>query len=144
MHALQGQLADWAGTGSLVVAVLCDSAADRAQLAQRLAAREQLHLVGPDDSLPPGVDAVLVVGVPWRTRRNPAGPRHSVAPGQQWVYLLAQDSLEAGLFNTLASRADAPRSPADNGGRGYLHGERLVEWLQLLQAAVAAAGPAMA
>ena len=137
--ALQAQLADWAGTGPLQVAVLCDSQADRTQLAQRLVPSEQLHLVGPDDSLPAGLDAVLVVGVPWRTRRNPAGPRHSVAAGQQWVYLLAQDSLEAGLFNTLASRADAPRSPADNSGRGYLQGERLVEWLQLLQAAVAAA-----
>lgn len=137
--ALQAQLADWAGTGPLQVAVLCDSQADRTQLAQRLVPSEQLHLVGPDDSLPAGLDAVLVVGVPWRTRRNPAGPRNSVAPGQQWIYLLAQDSLEAGLFNTLASRTDAPRSPADNGGRGYLQGERLVEWLQLLQVAVAAA-----
>jgi len=76
--------------------------------------------------------------VPWWPRRGPAGPRDAVAPGQQWVYLVAQDSLDTGLFDTLAARIDAPRGLADGGGRSYLQGERLTEWLQAVQAAVAA------
>ena len=97
-----------------------------------------VHLVAPGEPLPADVDAVVQVGVPWWPRRGPAGPRDAVAPGQQWVYLVAQDSLDTGLFDTLAARIDAPRGLADGGGRSYLQGERLTEWLQAVQAAVAA------
>jgi hypothetical protein len=93
-------------------------------------------VVGPDDALPSGLDAVLQVGVPWRPRRHPAGPRGEAAPGQQWVYLVAQDSIECGLFDTLAQRADVPRGLADSGARDYLQGERLNAWLTALQAAL--------
>ena len=85
-----------------------------------------------------GVDVVLQAGVPWRPRRQAAGPRGEVPPGQQWIYLVAQDGIDCGLFDTLAQRLDAPRGPADGGARGYLQGEALQQWLQLLQAALAA------
>ena len=199
VQALQAQLADWAATGPLQIAVLCASAADRAQLAQRLlpagaggeagaagqgdeagdaadvddaadadqaaeaaeaAEADQasdaaeadksgegkpgLHLLLPDDALPAGLDAVLQTGVPWRTRRSPAGPRGTAVPGQQWVYLVAQDSLEAGLFNTLAARMDVPRGlggVGDSAGRQFLQGDRLADWLRAVAAAVQAALP---
>ena len=63
------------------------------------------------------------------------------AAGQQWLYLVAQDSINAGLFTTLASRSDVPASPADAAGRGFLQGDRLRTWLVALQAALLATGP---
>ncbi len=151
LQALAGQLADWAGTGGPRVAVLCPAAADQAQLAQRLAAlaggaggagaaegKHPVQLLAPGEPLPAGVDVVLQVGVPWRPRRHPGGPRGEAPAGQQWVYLVAADSIECGLFDTLAGRLDAPRSPADGAARGYLQGEALAQWLQQLQAAWAA------
>ena len=158
VQVLAAQLEEWATTGAPRVAVLCASEADRAQLAQRLAdwlapagqadsdgdgageGGPQVTLVGPDDALPPGLDAVLQVGVPWRPRRHPAGPRGDAAPGQQWVYLVAQDSIECGLFDTLAQRSDVPRGLADSGARDYLQGERLNAWLTALQAALDGTG----
>jgi hypothetical protein len=146
LQALAAQLAEWAGTGAARVAVLCPTVADQALLAERLAEwlqpdgeGLQLQLIAPGEPLPAGLDAVLQVGVPWRPRRHAAGPRGETAPGQQWVYLVAQDSLEAGLFNTLASRMDAPRGLDDAGSRDYLHGQPLADWLHAVQAAVAAA-----
>jgi hypothetical protein len=139
VQAVAAQLAQWQACGPLKVAVLCASAADREQLAARLDAPAGVHLLLPSDGLPAGLDAVLQTGVPWRTRRSPAGPRGQAAPGQQWLYLVAQDSLEAGLFDSLAQRLDAPRGLADGTGRAYLQGERLVEWLSAIAAAVDAA-----
>lgn len=150
VQVLAAQLEEWATTGAPKVAVLCASEADRSQLAQRLAdwlvpagqadsdgdAGPQVTLVGPDDALPSSLDAVLQVGVPWRPRRHPVGPRGEAAPGQQWVYLVAQDSIEGGLFDTLAQRADVPPGLADSGARDYLQGERLNAWLAALQAAL--------
>jgi hypothetical protein len=142
VQALAGQLADWAGTGAPRVAVLCPTAADQAQLALRLGdwlgGDSPVQLLAPGEPLPAGVDVVLQVGVPWRPRRQPGGPRGDAPAGQQWVYLVAQDSIECGLFDTLAVRLDAPRSPADGGARGYLQGDALAQWLQQLQAAWAA------
>lgn len=148
VQALAGQLADLAdlvglaATGTLRVAVLCPAVGDVAQLAQRLGIAAgpdaPVLLLGPGDLLPAGVDVVLQVGVPWRPRRQPGGPRGEAPAGQQWVYLVAQDSIECGLFDTLAGRLDAPRSPADGAARGYLQGELLTQWLQQLQAAWAA------
>jgi len=83
---------------------------------------------------------VLQVGVPWRTRRSAGGRRADAPRGQQWVYLVGEDGLEAGLFDTLALRGDVPRSLAD-GGRAYLHGERLTDWLQAVAAALQAITP---
>ena len=148
VQALQAQLADWASTGPLQIAVLCASVADRDQLAQRLGPADDrpagLHLLLPDDALPAGLDAVLQAGVPWRTRRSPAGPRGQTPPGQQWVYLVAQDSLEGGLFNTLAGRVDVPPGLGRSGegaGRQFLQGDRLTAWLDAASAAMQAALP---
>jgi hypothetical protein len=142
VQALSGALADLAGCGAPQAAVLCASGADQAQLAQRLggqtAGDAPVLLLAPGEPLPAGVDVVLQVGVPWRPRRQGGGPRGEVPPGQQWLYLVAQDSIDCGLFDTLASRLDAPRGPADGGARGYLQGEALQLWLQLLQAALLA------
>jgi hypothetical protein len=146
VQALAGTLAELAQLGGPDGAprtvVLCASAADQAQLAPRLAAftagDAPVLLVAPGEPLPGGIDVVLQAGVPWRVRRQPIGPRGEVPAGQQWIYLVAQDGIDGGLFDTLAARQDAPRGPADGGGRGYLQGEALQQWLQLLQAALAA------
>lgn len=140
LQALAGQLADWAGLGDagpLQVAVLCDTPADRAQLAARLPASPGLALLLPGEPLPAGLDAVLQAGVPWRSRRSPAGPRGQTAAGQQWVYLVALDGLDAGLFDTLAERMDLPLGLNDGKSRAFLQGDRLSTWLQAVQAAVA-------
>ncbi|NDG41495.1 MAG: hypothetical protein EBY28_19465 [Betaproteobacteria bacterium] len=142
VQALAGQLADWAGTGALQVAVLCETPADREQLRERLDLQPWLALLLPTDPMPATLDAVVQLGVPWRTRRSPAGARGQTLPGQtlpgqQWLYLVAQDSLDGGLFDTLDARLDLPRSLVD-GGRGFLQGERLSDWLQAVQAAVQA------
>jgi hypothetical protein len=141
LRALVGQLTDWAGSadgGAMQVAVLCATPADREQLAARLPAVPKLALLLPDDAFPAGLDAVVQAGVPWRTRRSPAGPRAQAAPGQQWVYLVAQDGVDAGLFDTLADRLDLPRSLAEGGGRDFLQGDRLTAWLTAMQAALPA------
>ena len=83
------------------------------------------------------VAPVVQLGVPWRTRRSPAGARGQTQPGQQWLYLVAQDSLDGGLFDTLDARLDLPRTLVD-GGRGFLQGERLSDWLLAVQAVVQA------
>jgi hypothetical protein len=161
VQALAAQLAHWVGSaegagsadgadsGAPRVAVLCPAEADLAPLAQRLAERGVLsaidnagqplvQLVAPGAALPAAVDVVLQVGVPWRPRRSPAGARGEAPAGQQWVYLVAQDSLDTGLFDTLAQRHDAPRGLADGGGRAYLQGERLADWMRAVQAALTA------
>lgn len=137
VQALAGQLADWDGTGSLQVAVLCATPADREQLVERLGPRPGLHLLLPADPAPAALDAVVDLGVPWRTRRSPLGLRGQTLPGQQWLYLVAQHSLDGGLFDTLDSRLNLPRVLAD-GGRDFLQGERLSGWLQAVLAAVQA------
>ena len=127
------------------MAVLCASAADRAQLARRLlpadgAAGAALTplLLAPGEALPGGVEVVLQAGVPWRPRRQPGGPRGAAPAGQQWLYLVAQHSIDCGLFSTLAGRAEVPRSPADGTSRGWLQGEPLAQWLHAVQAALQA------
>ena len=137
VQALAGQLADWAGTGALQVAVLCETLADREQLRERLDLDPGLALLLPTDPMPAMLDAVVQLGVPWRTRRSPAGARGQTLPGQQWLYLVAQDSLDGGLFDTLDARLDLPRTLVD-GGRGFLQGERLSDWLLAVQAVVQA------
>ena len=152
VQAVLGQLADWADTGAQQVAVICPTEADRSLLAARLAtapadaadAADRLRpaaalLLLAGEPLPGGVDAVLQVGVPWRPRRSPGGARDTAPPGQQWVYLVAQGSIEAGLFDTLAQRQDVPRGLADGPARDYLQGQRLGEWLRAMQAAMQAA-----
>lgn len=149
VQAAADQLRAWASDAgadaSPQVLLLCDTEADLAQLNAALAARGllrdglQLALAGQPVTL--AADAVLQVGVPWRTRRAallPAGAAADAAAGQQWLLLVAQDSLEAALFDTLAGRTDVPRGAADPGGHGFLQGERLLAWLQAIQAALQA------
>ena len=155
VQALAAQLDDWAGTTAAPGAapegptdpddvagfqalVLCPTEADREQLAARLALPRGVHLALPGSDWPAGLDAVVQLGVPWRTRRAPAGAQ--AAAGQQWLCLVAQDSLDCGLFDTLAQRQDLPYSLLD-GGRGFLQGDRLQQWLIAVQAAVQAALP---
>ena len=146
VQAVQGQLADWADTGAQRAVVICPTEADRNLLAARLAPAGAAGPEGPapallllaSEPLPAGVDGVLQIGVPWRPRRSPGGTRETAPPGQQWVYLVAQGSIETGLFETLAQRQDVPRGLADGDARDYLHGQRLSDWLRAMQAALAA------
>ena len=117
--------------------MLCETLADREHLRERLDLHPGLALLLPSDPMPATLDAVVQLGVPWRTRRSPAGARGQTLPGQQWLYLVAQDSLDGGLFDTLDARLDLPRTLVD-GGRGFLQGERLSDWLQAVLAAVQA------
>lgn len=147
VQAVADQLQAWApgaeAAAPLAVAVLCDTEADAAQLGAALQsrglARPGLELLAPGQAPAEAPEAVLQVGVPWRTRRAallPAGA--PPVPGQQWLLLVAQDSLETALFDTLAARGDVPRGAADPGGRGFLQGERLLAWLQAVQQALQA------
>ena len=146
VQAVAAQLDDWAGTvGSadddapgFRALVLCPTAADRDQLAARLALPPGVSLALADEPWPAGLSAVVQLGVPWRTRRAAAGAQPGA--GQQWVSLVAQGSLDAGLFNTLAQRQDLARSLLD-GGQGFLQGEALQRWLRAVQAALEAAKP---
>jgi hypothetical protein len=155
LQAAEGQLADWAEdqvdtaadgadaaddaarTGTTVL--LCDSLADRDQLAQRLGPRPGLHLVAPDAPLPVAPKRVLQVGVPWRTRQKAISGQGQPTPGQHWVLLAARASIDIGLLDTLAGRVDVPRGPAEPGSRGFLSGERLTQWLSAVAAALASA-----
>lgn len=147
VQALEAQLADWldsqaAGSAPAAV-VLCASDADRGQLAQRLQARDDVLLLAPGEALPTLPGLVLQVGVPWRPRRGalqPAGA--SAEAGQPWRLLIGQGTLDEGLYDTLAQRAEVPRGPADEGSRGFLAGARLTAWLQAVALAVAALPPA--
>ena len=176
VQALAAQLDAWAASGPLQAAVLCDTPADQAQLAQRLVLPPGVVLHPASDELPAGLDAVLQPGVPWRPRRSPEGKdgpaRHvrqggrgrrgehggqdgqdeqhgnaaaassQPAPaGQQWLYLVAQDSADAGLFSTLALRQNLRPGVADAAGQGFLQGQPLSDWLTALQAALLAMGP---
>ena len=151
VQAVLGQLADWADTGAQRPVVICPTEADRNLLALRLASvpADLADLADPErpasallllagEPQPGGVDAVLQIGVPWRPRRSPGGARDTAVPGQQWVYLVAQGSIETGLFDTLAQRQDVPRGLADGDARDYLQGQRLTDWLRAMQAALAA------
>lgn len=149
VQAAADQLQAWApgaeAAAPLQVAVLCETEADAAQLGAALQARglarPGLELVTADQGVSAVPEAVLQLGVPWRARRAallPAGATGPAAPGQQWLLLVAQGSLEAALFDTLAARTDVPRSAADPGSRGFLQGERLLAWLQAVQQALQA------
>ena len=118
--------------------VLCDSAADARQLRQRLTPRPGLQVLGPDDAVPGTAQALLQVGVPWRPRRHALGPRGQALQGQVCTLLVAQGSLDEGLLATLGGRSDTPRGPAEPGGRGFLSGARLDDWLRAVAAAVQA------
>ncbi|WP_395703645.1 SNF2-related protein [Aquabacterium sp.] len=128
--ALQAQLDDWAATGTERIALVCPQAADRPLLAERLRGAERLHWLAPGEAPPPAIEVVLQVGVPWQAPDGEAS-----APGQQWVYLTAEGSLELGLFETLAARQHLPAT-----GPGFLHGRTLNDWLQACAQACAAAG----
>ncbi len=152
VQAVADQLQAWApgaeAAAPLQVALLCETAADAAQLDAMLQARglarDGISLLAGGAPVSVAPDAVLQVGVPWRARRaallppgRPGAAAEGVA-GQQWLLLVAQDSLEAALFDTLAARTDVPRGAADADSRGFLQGERLLAWLQALALALQA------
>ncbi len=150
-QALLSQLDDWADTSGGRVAVLCGSVQERDQVRELL--QEQLQhqlrdgsgnepgdraapvVLGPDDPVHEAPDAVLQIGVPWRPRTTPLG---DAAPGQQWLLLVAQRSIDAGLYDTLALRRDTAPGLADDDGGACLHGAALAGWLQALQRALQA------
>ena len=145
VQALATQISAWAGTAGdavagtdgpapLQVRVLCSSRADLDQLAARLSLPDGVQLALAGDDWPAGLDVVVQLGVPWRSRRTPVGAQPPA--GQQWLCLVGQGSLDAGLFDTQAQRLDMPRSLLD-GGRGFLQGARLQQWLMAVQAALA-------
>lgn len=141
LQAAASQLADWAEAEPLPTVLLCDSLADQAQWAQRLGAQPGLHLVAPGEPLPCTPARVLQVGVPWRTRRQPLTARDAAEPaepGQHWVLLAAQGSIDIGLLDTLAGRHELPHGPAEPAGRGFLQGVKLGQWLRAVAAALAA------
>ncbi len=131
VDALQTQLDEWARGGTHRVALRCGSESDRAQLAPRLARREGLTLLGPGDPLPGEAEVVLQVGVPW----CPDAAADGAPPGRQWMLLVAQDSIDSGLFDTLGLRRAAPAAP---GQAGFIEGDALLSWLRAVDAALGA------
>lgn len=129
--ALQAQLDDWAATGTAAVAIAA-AADDQPRLQSRLQFPGALHWLTPGAPVPDAVPVVLQVGVPWRP------PHAGRGEGcRQWVCLVAQDSLELGLFETLALRRDTPQGAGQRDDRPFLAGRSRDEWLAALQAALA-------
>ncbi len=135
VDALRAQLDEWALGGTRRVALRCESDADRVQLAARIGKRAGLVLVGPDGPVPDEAEAVLQVGVPW-CAESADGADDGAPPGRQWMLLVAQDSIDSGLFDTLALRRALPEGP---GEAGFLEGEALQSWLKAVDAALGAA-----
>jgi hypothetical protein len=135
VDALRAQLDEWALGGTRRIALRCESEADRVQLASRIGRRPGLVLVGPGEPLPDDVEAVLQVGVPW-CADSADGADDGLPPGRQWMLLVAQDSIDSGLFDTLALRRAVPAGP---GEAGFLEGEALQSWLTAVDAALGAA-----
>lgn len=134
VDALRAQLDEWALGGTHRVALRCAGEADRAQLAARLGERPGLALVGPAEPLPADAEAVLQVGVPW-CLDFADGAADDAPPGRQWMLLVAQDSIDSGLFDTLALRRGVPAGPDDT---GFLEAEALASWLSAVDAALEA------
>jgi len=136
LQALSGQLDDWAASGDQSAWLRCDTLGDATQLAEWLGSRPGVRVLGPGERPAGQAGRVLQVGAPWRLAHEPlAGDG---LPGQHWVAVAAEDSLDQGLIDTLAVRGEAPHGPAEPGGRGFLTGERLADWLHAVAAALAA------
>lgn len=139
LAALTAQLDDWAADGVAPVAVCGMSAGEREALAAHLGERAGLFWVEAADAVPAAAAAVLAIGVPWDADAiaDEAGsPR-----GRPWTLLVADDSIDAGLFETPALRRGVPAGPAE--GR-WLEGDALAAWLRAIDAALAAIAPAAA
>src|SRR5574340_1191005 len=107
VDALRAQLDEWALGATRRVALRCGCEADRAQLAAGLGERPGLALIGPGDPMPADREAVLQVGVPWRPD-TAAGAGDDASPGLQWMLVVAQDSIDSGLFDALAMHRAVP------------------------------------
>ncbi|NRF69589.1 hypothetical protein HLB44_21530 [Aquincola sp. S2] len=129
LAALQDLLGELRGTPGLRIALVCPNAADRVQLERRLAIADRLALVLDGAALPPA-DVVIRIGTPWRPADTPG----------QCIHLVADASLDSGLFDTLGLRADVPCGPVEGGRDGFLQGARLQRYLLAAEAAVHAAG----
>lgn len=129
LTALQDLLGELRTTPGLRIALVCPTAADRTQLERRLGVAGRLALV-LDGAALPAVDLVVRIGTPWRPQATPG----------QCVHLVADASLDAGLFDTLALRADVPCGPVEGGREGFLQGARLQRYLLAAEAALNAAG----
>ncbi|WP_284616149.1 hypothetical protein [Aquabacterium humicola] len=129
LTALQDLLGELRTTPGLRIALVCPTAADRTQLERRLGVAGRLALVLDGTALP-AVDLVVRIGTPWRPQATPG----------QCVHLVADASLDAGLFDTLALRADVPCGPVEGGREGFLQGARLQRYLLAAEAALNAAG----
>jgi hypothetical protein len=147
VQAIAAQLDDWTEGEPQPQWLLCASAADAAQLAERLGPRPGLAVLAPGDRPSGRARRVLQVGVPWRLLQQPlvgAEPDRSAddqavpATGQHWVLVAAEHSLDIGLLDTLAARVNTPSGPAEPGGQGFLSGASLTAWLTAVAAALRA------
>jgi hypothetical protein len=129
LAALQDLLGELRAVPGLRIALVCPSAADRTQIERRIAIAGRLALVLEGAALP-AADVVIRIGTPWRPVATPG----------QCIHLVADASLDAGLFDTLALRADIPCGPAEGGREGFLQGARLQRYLLAAEAALNAAG----
>lgn len=127
--AAQAQLDAWAAAGLSRVAIVGEAPAP---VAGRSALRWAGELAWVPAGVPVDAQAVLHLGVPWRLPRNTEA---SPPPAVQ-VALVAQDSLEEALFDTLPRRARVPRGTLDAEQPGYLAGQRLADWIAAVDAVV--------
>lgn len=125
-----------AGQSQASVAVCCPDEADLDRVSAHLGDRPGLSVVASIHDAPDEAEVLVRIGVPWRPARRPQGP--DARRGRRCIHLVAERGIDSGLYDTLDLRRDTPRGMTDE-GRGFLSGERLLQYLQAVDAALQAA-----
>lgn len=130
LAAAQTQLDEWAAAGLTRVAIVDAAAHEPGASRPALSWAGDLTWVSVGE--PVSAQAVLHLGAPWHLPRLAEG----TAPAASQVALVAQDSLEEALFDTLPRRARLPRGTLDAEQPAYLAGDRLADWVAAMDAVV--------
>jgi len=124
------------GQSQAAVAVCCPEESDLDLVTAHLGDRPGLSVVASIHDAPDEAEVLVRIGVPWRPARRPQGPQ--AQHGRRCFHLVAERGIDSGLYDTLDLRRDTPRGMTDE-GRGFLSGDRLVQYLQAVDAALQAA-----
>ena len=123
------------GHPGLRIAAIAPRAADAALIAERLAQAGQggdrCAVVPAGAPLPDDAAVVIAIGMPWQVPAADTPPR-------QWIHLVAEQSIDAALYDTRALREGIACTPAEGGHDGFLHGAALQRYLLAAETALRA------